>query len=59
MKVHLTVDASVAEQLTGVLPIGKLDPDGGVHVTLPAAVVRRCRRVSHDGGSLLRPALTV
>jgi len=34
MKVHLAVDASVDEQLTGVLPIGKLDPDGGVHVTL-------------------------
>jgi len=27
-------EASTAEQLTGVVPIGKLDPDAGVHVTV-------------------------
>ena len=36
VKLQLAVlfDASVAEQLTVVVPIGKLDPDGGVHVTV-------------------------
>lgn len=28
------LDESVAEQLTEVVPMGKLDPDGGLHVTV-------------------------
>jgi hypothetical protein len=27
-------EESFAEQLTGVVPIGKLDPDGGLHMTV-------------------------
>jgi len=36
VKLQLAVlfDASVAEQLTVVVPIGKLDPDGGVQLTV-------------------------
>jgi hypothetical protein len=39
VKAHVAVsfDASVAEQLTGVVPIGKLDPDREVHETVNGA----------------------